>query len=104
MKANTIGITHQKSSSMKKGIFTNIGFSFLLLMMSLNLFPQGSIIHTSDIDFNKGFTNQMQITGGDAKLPLKATSLSTWTTTQALPVALKKHKTVLWNNRVYVSG
>ncbi len=74
------------------------------IFFTTNIFSQAVLTHSSDADFNKGYINNMLVTGGNVILPNQASGMGSWITTTALPKQLRDHKLTLWDNRIYLTG
>jgi parallel beta-helix repeat protein len=76
----------------------------IIIFFSTNVFSQAILTHTSDADFNKGYINNMLVTGGNVILPNQASGMGSWITTTTLPKQLRDQKLTLWDNRIYLTG
>ena len=79
-------------------------FLFTCLLLNYSVVSQVTFTQTSDGDFNRGYHDNVRITGNNVILPGQGTDVGNWLSTTNLPQALKGHKAVRWSNFVYLTG
>ncbi|MCD4747583.1 MAG: right-handed parallel beta-helix repeat-containing protein [Bacteroidales bacterium] len=107
MKKNLFFMTRVTMNVICKSIKNQCYFYsllFLLFVFSPGIFAQVTITQTSTDDFNKGYHDNVIVSGGNVSLPSKANQTGNWLTTTFLPEALYGHKTATWKSYVYLSG
>jgi hypothetical protein len=89
-------------------------FHFWLFSISLAIFfvfgfnsqnkAQVTFTQTTDADFNRGFHDQVLVSGNNVYLSAQATDINNWLSTNDLPASLSGHQITTWRNNIYLSG
>ncbi|MFZ4523936.1 MAG: Kelch repeat-containing protein, partial [Bacteroidales bacterium] len=92
-----------------KGWFSGMaiiaGIFAVLIMGYSSAVAQVSFTQTLNADFNKGFLNNVQVSGDNVSLQFSASDVGSWLTTTVLPQTITGHRSVSWNDRyAYVIG
>ncbi len=82
-----------------------VALLMLVMLCSSGLNAQVNFTQTLNADFNKGYLNNVIVTGDNVSLQYAANEVGTWLTTTVLPQTLSGHAAASWTDRyAYVVG